>query len=293
MTDIRSVGFIGLGTMGLPMAERLVKSGFAVTAWNRGRPPLERAAAFGARAATSPADVARAGDIVFACVTDTDAVEAVVFGPDGVAAGGTAGKLLVDCSSIHPVRTRDFAARLHAEAGMRWVDAPVSGGEKGARDGTLIVMAGGEAADVDRARPAFAAFARQVTHLGPAGAGQAAKVCNQMIIGAEIAAIAEALRFAANFGVAADRLPDALAGGWADSTVLQIHARRMAAARYQGAASAVMMKDMDIACDMGRLTGTPMPVANLVTALYRLAYAQGHADAGQLAPMRLYADGPL
>jgi len=288
------VGVAGLGTMGTPIAERLLAAGYRTTVWNR---TAARGAALveaGAASAASPAALARAAETVVVCVTDTAAVEDVVFGSDGIVAGAQPGLLLVDTSSIDPVATRDLARRFAAACGGRWVDAPVSGGEAGARAGSLIVLAGGEAGDVERARPVLAVFAGRITHLGPAGAGQAAKVCNQMIIGAEVAVIAEALRFAATFGLDARRLPEALAGGWADSTVLQNHGRRMAAGVYRGAAAAhIMIKDMELACAMGRASATPMPVTGLVAALYRLAIAQGHADAGQLAPMRLYADGPL
>ena len=137
------------------------------------------------------------------------------------------------------------------------------------------------------------AISQRLSHMGPVGCGQASKVCNQMIIAATVAVIAEAFNFAAGFGVAAKDLPDCLAGGWADSTVLQLHARRMAAADYMAAAPGNMMKDMGIARDMGRETGSPMPVTALVTELYHMAALQGHADKGQIGLMRLYADGPL
>ena len=289
----QAAGFIGLGRMGMPMTRRLLATGRRLAVWGRAPEKLAPAVDAGATMAATPAALAREAEIVMLCVSDTDAVEEVVFGPDGIAAGAGPGKLLVDHSSIHPLRTRALAARLADETGMGWVDAPVSGGEDGAREGSLIVMAGGEAAALDRARPLIGAYATRITHMGPIGAGQACKTCNQLIIGAEIAAIAEALNFAARFGVEAARLPDCLAGGWADSAVLQNHARRMAAGEYGNAGSArTMLKDMTIACDMGRATGTPMPVTGLVAALYELAVAQGLADAGQIAPMRLYRDGP-
>ena len=288
------IGFIGLGAMGLPMARRLLAADRELVVWGRRRSRLEPVLSAGAVGADSPAAVAEASDVVCLCVLDTAAVGEVVFGPGGIAEGADADKLLIDHSTIHPLQTREWAARLRAGAGMGWVDAPVSGGAAGAEAGRLIVMAGGEADDLARARPVMAAYAQQVTHMGPSGAGQAAKACNQMIIGAEIAVIAEALGFAANFGVEAAKLPDCLAGGWADSAVLQNHARRMAAADYDGAGDAyIMLKDMEIAADMGRETGTPMPVTALCASLYRLLVAQGHSDTGQIGLMRLYAEGPL
>ena len=276
------------------MCGHLLRRGFAVTVWGRARERCAGALDSGASWADSPAAVAAASDIVALCVSNDAAVGEVVFGESGIASGATAGTLLVDHSTIHPVTTRDWATRLRVEAGMGWVDAPVSGGPGGAARGELIVMAGGEAAEYERVRPVFDAYARQTTHMGPVGSGQATKVCNQLIIGAEICAIAEALKFAKNFGLNAAALPDALKGGWADSAVLQDHGRRMAGADYSDPADAsIMMKDMNIACDMARLTDTPMPVTEVATALYRLAIQQGHIDGGQIAPMRLYADEPL
>lgn len=278
------IGFIGLGAMGTPMVRRLIAAGHDVTTWARSGRAID-----GAPGASSPAALARACDVVIACVADTAAVEAVVFGANGIAAGARQGTLFVDHSTIHPVATRAFAEKLRA-AGMGWVDAPVSGGVAGAESGALIVMAGGEAADIARAGPAMTAYAKRVTHLGPNGAGQAAKVCNQLLIGAAVAAAAEALSFASRFGVDAARIPDALAGGWADSTVLQRHARMMAAGEPDNIDGRLMLKDMDIACDMGRATGTPMPVTTAVAELYRLMIARGHAAAGQIGLIRLYED---
>jgi len=276
------IGFIGLGAMGTPMARRLVAAGHDVTTWARSGKTID-----GAEQADSPAALARMCEIVIACVSDTAAVEQVVFGTGGVAQGAATGKLLIDHSTIHPVATRGFAERLRA-TGMGWVDAPVSGGVAGATNGTLIAMAGGEANDIARAEPVMKAYAQRITHLGPNGAGQAGKVCNQLLIGAAVAAVAEALSFAARFGVDAARIPDALAGGWADSTVLQRHARMMARAEPDNIDGRLMLKDMDIACDMGRATGTPMPITTAVAELYRLMIAQGHAAAGQIGLIKLY-----
>ncbi|MEQ8496109.1 MAG: NAD(P)-dependent oxidoreductase, partial [Gammaproteobacteria bacterium] len=256
------IGFIGLGAMGSVMARHLVDAGHRVAVWARRADALEPLLAAGAQRADSPAALARACRHVFLCVTDTTAVEDVVFGDDGVAATAAHGGVLVDHSTIHPVATREFAARLGAANGMAWVDAPVSGGVPGARAGELVVMAGGAADDLARVAPFIDHYARRITHLGAVGSGQAAKVVNQMLIGGAVAVVAEALNYAAAFGVDAARLPDALAGGWADSAVLQNHARRMAAADYAGDVDArIMAKDMDIALDMGRATGAPMPVS--------------------------------
>jgi 3-hydroxyisobutyrate dehydrogenase len=289
-----NIGFIGLGEMGGPMVGRLLDAGHDVSVWGRNPARVQSCLDAGAIQAQSPAALTEAVDTVMICVTDTDAVEAVVFGPDGIAQAATADKLLVDHSTIHPLRTREWAARLRDETGMGWVDAPVSGGGAGAKAGTLAVMAGGDDGDYARAVPVIDAYAGQVTHMGPTGAGQAAKACNQMIIGAEVAIVAEALNFLHNFGIDAKRLPDCLQGGWADSTVLQVHGRLMAAADYEGIGDTyIMTKDMNIACEMGRETGSPMPVANLVQSLYQLLNGQGGQDKGQIGLMWLYQQKEL
>ncbi|MGB0630527.1 MAG: NAD(P)-dependent oxidoreductase [Alphaproteobacteria bacterium] len=289
-----TIGIIGLGTMGGAICRHVIKAGFPVTVWARSK---ERAAAHlddGAGWSDTAGDLASGTDIVVLCVSNDAAVEEVVFGPTGIAAGEISGKILIDHSTIHPEATRDWAARLRNETGMGWIDAPVSGGPGGAERGELIAMAGGDAGEYDSARPVMESYTKKTTLMGPVGAGQATKVCNQLIIGAEICAIAEALNFAARFGMDAPALADALQGGWADSPVLQDHGRRMANADYSDPADAsMMMKDMDIACDMGHRTGSPMPVSEVVQALFRRAIEQGHMDGGQIAPMRLYSDKPL
>ena len=289
-----SLGFIGLGAMGAPIVHRLLDAGYTVSVWNRAPAKLEPALAAGARAAPTPAALCAASDVVLVCVTDTTAVEQVVFGPDGVIDGAAEGKLLVDHSTIHPLECRRFAERLRADGAMGWVDAPVSGGVAGAQAGRLVIMAGGAAADVERLGTFAGAYSQRVTRMGECGAGQATKTCNQMIIGGTVAVVAEALNFAARFGVSASQLPDCLAGGWADSAVLQDHARRMAAADFSSDnAATIMLKDMNIACDMGRETGAPMPVTALTAELYRLLISMGHSDKGQIGLIALYADGKL
>lgn len=287
--DRPRIGFIGLGTMGGAMCGHLLARGFEVSVWARSRERAASALRSGGAWADSPAALASSVDVVTLCVSNDAAVGDVVFGPAGIAtAPALAGKVLIDHSTIHPVTTRDWAARLRADTGMGWVDAPVSGGPGGAARGELIAMAGGGAADFDKARPGMEAYAKRITLMGPVGSGQATKACNQLIIGAEICAIAEALKLAGNFGMNAAALADALKGGWADSPVLQDHGRRMAAADYSDPADASMMaKDVAIAADMGRRTGTAMPVTDLVDSLYRRAIDEGHLDAGQIAPMRL------
>lgn len=273
-----SLGFIGLGLMGMPMTLRLLAAGRPVTVWNRSREKMDRAVASGAIAADGPAAVARAAEIIFLNLTDTAAVETVVFGPGGLAEADGGGKLVVDFSSIRPDATRDIAARLREANGMGWVDAPVSGGTKGAEEGTLAIMAGGAAEDVERIRPDVMRMAGRLTHMGPLGAGQTAKLCNQTIVGCAMAVLAEATRLATNAGIDAARLPEALAGGFADSKPLQLFVPRMAAGIHDPPLghAYTMLKDLDTVLDLARETRTPVPMASLAAQLFRtLAITRG------------------
>lgn len=288
------LGFIGLGALGGAIATRLLDAGHGLCVWGRDAARLAPWIARGALPAASPAALAASCTRVLLCVTDTAAVEDVVFGAEGIVHGARAGSVLIDHSTIHPLATRRYAARLADQTGMHWLDAPVTGGVIAAEAGRLVVMVGGETQALDAVRALLATYAQRVTHLGANGAGQAAKIANQMMIGGNIAVAAEALNYAANFGVSAARLPDALAGGWADSAVLQHHARRMAAANYSGEVNAtIMVKDLDIAADLGRATVSPMPVTALVQQLYRQLIADGDAEKGQSGLMWLYKQSPL
>jgi 3-hydroxyisobutyrate dehydrogenase len=287
------LGFVGFGNMGAPIAERLHAAGTALALWARRADVLAPWTARGIETSKTPAALAQRCDTVLLCVSDADAVEAIVFGADGIAAGARPGTLLVDHSSIDPFRARDLAERL-APTGMRWVDAPVSGGAVGARAGTLAVMAGGDPADVETLKTIAAPYAGRVTHMGPVGAGQAAKACNQMVIGAQVAVWAEALGMASTFGMRVSQFPEALAGGWADSAVLQDHVKRMTAADFGVSRStAIMRKDIQAALDLAQATGAEVPVTELVMALYEKITATGDETGGQISLVRLYADGPL
>jgi 3-hydroxyisobutyrate dehydrogenase len=277
MTGKPRLGFIGIGLMGKPMSLRLLDAGYALTVWNRSRDKLAPLTAKGAHAADSPAAVARAADIVMLCVTDQHAAEQVLFGPDGIAAGGAAGKLVVDFSSIAPAAARAFAERLERECGMGLVDAPVSGGTVGAEQGTLAIMAGGRPEHVERARPVVAPLAQRFTRMGDAGAGQVTKLCNQVIVGCLFPVIAEAVRLAEAAGVDANALPQALKGGFADSLPLQVFGARMAARQFApplGAVS-IMLKDLENAAAVATQARVPLPMAHTAAELYRLLVAQG------------------
>jgi 3-hydroxyisobutyrate dehydrogenase len=285
------LGYLGLGMMGFPMTRRLVSAGHDVTIWNRSAGKATALVDAGAKLAAHPRDVAATASIIFMCLTDAAAVEEVVFGADGIAAVNGEGRLVVDFSSIHPDAARAIAARLKATNGMAWIDAPVSGGTKGAEEGTLAVMAGGEAADIERVRPYVLAMARRLTHMGPTGAGQTTKLCNQVIVGCAMAVLAEATRLAVNAGIDAKRLPEALAGGFADSIPLQLFVPRMA----QGVHSppmghiATMLKDLDTVVDVARNTSSPVPMSALAAQLFRLAKSARGAEADALEIYKLSA----
>lgn len=288
-------GFVGTGLMGAPMAGRLLTAGYDLTVWNRTRAKIEPLLKNGAHEAASPADVARAATVVFACVTDGRAMEAAVFGPGGIAAGAREGAVLVDFSSIAPDITRDIAARLFERTGMTWVDAPVSGGVPGAEAGTLAIMAGGAETDVERVRPAVMAMAARFTHMGPIGAGQTTKLCNQVIVGCTMAVLAEAARLATNAGVDAARLPEALAGGFADSKPLQIFLPRMVAGQHEPPLGHVytMLKDLASVGDLSRAARSPVPMTAQATELFRLLMARGGETADALEIYKLSAPKPL
>jgi len=287
------LGFIGLGTMGMPMSLNILKAGRELAVWGRTKEKLQDALDAGAAWVDSPKAMAEAFDVIFLCVFDTAAVEEVVFGPDGISEGAGGNTVVVDHSSIHPDGTRDIATRLLEQTGAHWIDCPVSGGRYGARDGTLVMMAGGEAADIERIRPHVEPTSQRLTHMGPIGTGQATKLVNQAVIAAEIAVLSEMFGFANTYGVDVKQIPDALAGGWADSTVLQDHARRMIRAEYWSTAPGNTVKDMNTVCEMGKKTNSPMPVAALTTELYRFLTAQGHAEKGQIGLMHLYVQENL
>ena len=273
------LGYIGIGLMGKPMTLRLLGAGHEVTVWNRSREKLAAVVEKGARAAASPAEVARAADIVMMCVTDQQAAAEVLFGAGGVLEGARAGGLVIDFSSIAPASARDFAARLEAK-GVGLIDAPVSGGVAGAEKGTLVIMAGGREEHVERVRPVVMQLAQRFTRMGEAGAGQATKLCNQVIVGSLMVVIAEAVRLAEAAGVDARRLPEALKGGFADSLPLQIFGARMAARTFEpslGAAS-IMLKDLENAAAVAKEHTVPLPMARTAAELYRLLAAQGKGE---------------
>ncbi|MGE0723232.1 MAG: NAD(P)-dependent oxidoreductase [Alphaproteobacteria bacterium] len=256
------LGYVGLGLMGTAMVHRLREKGWPVTVWNLEPERVPPLVAVGAVGAPSPSAVAAASDVVLMCVLHTDAVENCVFGPGGIAESARPGQILVDHSTADPARTAAMAARLRRETGMGWVDAPVSGGTVAAREGTMTVMAGGDAADVEAVRPIMADLAAHFTHMGPAGAGQTAKMINQAIVGTTYVLIAEALALAEASGIEAARLPQCLKGGHADGTLLQQLYPRMQARDFEPprAFARQLLKDVHAVEDFVAGLGLDLPL---------------------------------
>ena len=289
-TALPSLGFAGIGLMGLPMCRRLLAAGYPLTVWNRSPDKCAALVAAGARLAGSPAELCRDSDMVLLCLADTAVVREVVFGEQGVAEGGRGGQLLIDCSSLEPTATREMAAELAALSGMAWLDAPVSGGTAGAETGTLAIMVGGEAADLQRAQPVLEVLGQRVTHMGAVGAGQVTKACNQMIVACNALVIAEVVALAEQAGVDATLLAEALAGGFADSRPLQILAPQMAESRFEPVKWHVrtLLKDLDGAVKFSREQGSATPLSGLAAQLMRLHGSQGYLHKDPATLVTLY-----
>ncbi|RXV67694.1 2-hydroxy-3-oxopropionate reductase [Burkholderia stabilis] len=268
------IGFIGLGIMGAPMAANLIGSGHTLFLHTHGTVPAELVDA-GGKVRASAADVAREADVVIVMVPDTPNVEAVLFGADGVAHGLSEGKLVIDMSSISPLATKEFAARIRA-LGCEYLDAPVSGGEVGARNATLSIMVGGSEHAFARAKPLFERMGRNVTLVGGNGDGQTAKVANQIIVALNIEAVAEALLFAAKAGADPARVRDALMGGFASSRVLEVHGERMVKRTFApGFRIALHQKDLGLALSNARQLGVSLPNTATTQELFNVCVAHG------------------
>ena len=271
MTDI---GFIGLGLMGHPMAGRLIDAGHRVFLHNRSCVPQELLD-LGGIACESRKEVAEKSEIVFAIVSDTPDVEEVLFGADSVAAGLSPGKILVDMSSISPIATRDFAERIE-KLGCSYLDAPVSGGDIGAKAGTLTIMVGGPEETFKKIEPFFAIMGKSITRIGENGAGQTAKVANQIIVGLTLAAISEALLFASKAGADPAKVREALMGGFAGSRILEVHALRMLSHTFTpGFKLELHHKDLAIALDGAKRLQMSLPHTALCQEMFNAALAAG------------------
>jgi len=285
---LTTVAFIGLGTMGRPMAERLIQAGHTLRL-NRVKPASEYLVALGGKATATPAEAAKGAEVVIVMVPDTPEVEAVLFGADGVAGAIAPGTLVIDMSSISPVATRDFAARI-AGLGAYYLDAPVSGGEIGARAGTLTIMVGGEAAQFERALPIFQALGKNITHVGESGAGQVTKVANQIIVGLTIEAVSEAFLLAERAGVDLQKVRDALMGGFAQSRILEVHGQRMIDGAFDpGFTLRLHRKDLNVAMDAARSLEVALPNTASTVQLMNAALARGDGSRDHSALFRTLA----
>ena len=284
---MEQIGFVGLGIMGRPMVKNLLAAGFAVTVWNRSRPGIDDCVAVGATEAPNPAAVAADADIFISMVTDSPDVELVLTGPDGAADGLRAGALVIDMSTISPAVTRTIAAQL-AQQDVAMLDAPVSGGDAGAIAGTLSIMVGGAAADVQRAQAVFAVLGNTITHVGPIGAGQSVKLCNQVAIAGALEGVCEALTLAQKSGVDPARMLEAISAGAAGSWQLSNLGPRIIDRDFApGFMVRLLQKDLRLALGAAQDVEQPLPVTALVHQLFHQLEAAGSGGDGTQALARV------
>lgn len=291
MSTKQSIGYIGLGLMGGPMARRLLAAGHKVHVWGRDQRKLKPVIEAGAVLCASPAEIAERADIVFTCVTDVTAIESVALGADGIASKGKKGGLLIDTSTVSPDATVRIATELEKRCGMRWIDAPVSGGPPASEAGTLAIMAGGAAEDIERARPLFDHLGR-VTRMGPVGSGQKTKLINQIFVFVGMAMVSEAYGLAKRAGLDVAQLPKALSGGRADSRMLQDYWPRLVNEDFKPTSSIRMaLKDFTFVDAAAQQAGANMPITAMVKEMYRSIAGQGFAEEDINAFYRLYRPG--
>jgi 2-hydroxy-3-oxopropionate reductase len=272
------VGFIGLGIMGKPMAKNLLAAGLDVTVHSRSPGPVDEVVDAGATKASRPAEVAAASDVTITMLPDTPDVEQVLTGAGGVLEGAARGSLVIDMSSIDPAPTRAMAETF-AASDVAMLDAPVSGGERGAIDATLSIMVGGDDAAVQRAMPLFHALGKTIVHVGPSGAGQVTKACNQLVVAATIEAVAEALLLAERSGVDPAKVREALLGGFAGSKILEVHGQRMLDRTFApGFRIRLHRKDARIVEEAAAATGTPIPSFTVVAGQLQRAVEGGDGE---------------
>jgi len=287
MAEKPRLGFIGIGIMGEAMTLRLLERGWSMRVWNLTPDRYAKVIPAGAVEMPSPAAVAAESDIVLMCVLDATAVRNCVFGERGLASASKSGKIVIDHSTINPDVTRDVAQKLRAANGMRWIDAPVSGGPLFARDGTLTVMAGGDGADIAAIAPVMADLARSFTHVGTVGTGQTAKILNQAIVGTGYVLMAEALALAEAAGLDAAKLPQCLSGGFADSMLLQKIYPQMAARDFEPPRGYArqLLKDMKNVKGFAHDAGLELPLVEKAVEQYASYVEAGNemADAASIS----------
>jgi 2-hydroxy-3-oxopropionate reductase len=280
-----NIGFIGSGIMGRPMAENLMRAGHKLTVFGRRFDRLEPLLVAGALGKGTPAEVAAACDITFTVVSDTTDVEQIIFGERGLVHGARPGHIIVDMSTISPAVTRRIATNL-AQKGVHMLDAPVSGGEAGAREGTLSIMVGGDAEDFEKVLPLFRVLGKSIVHVGGHGAGQVVKCCNQIVVGMTFQGVAEAILLARRNGVDPTKMREALMGGFAASRILEVHGQRMLDANYKpGFKVKLHHKDMAIVLDNAQETFTPLPGAALVAQQLNALMGAGDSELDSSAIM--------
>jgi 2-hydroxy-3-oxopropionate reductase len=284
-----NIGFIGPGIMGAPMALNLMKGGHRLWVYARRPEAAQKLVAAGATLCVSPAEVAQHADVIFSIVSDTPDVESVIFGEQGVASKARRGTVIVDMSTISPTATKFFAERLAAQ-GIEMLDAPVSGGETGAINGTLSIMVGGEADVFERVKPLFECMGKNIVHIGDHGAGQVAKACNQIVVAVTIEAVAEALTFARKNGVDAAKVRAALMGGFAGSKIMEVHGKRMLDNDFKpGFKVGLHQKDMRIVMETAHQLGVALPAASLVAQHLNALMGTGDTDLDSAAIVKVVA----
>ena len=284
-TTAQKLGFIGLGIMGAPMAQHLLNAGHQLFVHSRGKLP-QALLDGGATVCANATEVAQRADTVLLMLPDTPDVDKVLFGENGVAAGLSAGKTVIDHSSIDPIATRGFAERIQA-LGCDYLDAPVSGGEVGAKAASLTIMVGGTQAAFDRVQPLFALMGKNITLVGEVGAGQICKVANQIIVALNIAAVGEALTFASKAGADPARVRQALMGGFASSRILEVHGERMIKRQFApGFRIALHQKDLNLALQSARSLNMALPQTAMAAQLMQTCAALGHGQADHSALVR-------
>jgi 2-hydroxy-3-oxopropionate reductase len=282
-----NVGFIGPGIMGRPMALNLMKGGHKLWAYARRPEALQPLTAAGATACATPAEVAKHADIIFTMVSDTPDVESVIFGEQGIIENARSGSVIVDMSTISPTATKVFAERL-AKQGIDMLDAPVSGGETGAINGTLSIMVGGKSKAFERVKPLFECMGKNIVHIGDNGTGQVAKACNQIVVAVTIEAVAEALTFARKTGADPAKVREALMGGFAGSKIMEVHGKRMLDNDFKpGFKVGLHQKDMRIVMETAHQLGMALPAAAMVTQHLNALMGTGCTDLDSAAIVKV------
>ena len=287
------LGLIGLGIMGQPMARNLLKAGFPLTVSTRTAGKAEKFAADNSslgqvNSVDTAARVAAESDLIITMVTDSPDVVAVARGEDGIFATAKPGTIIIDMSTISPQVTRELAAEAKSK-GLFWLDAPVSGGEKGAIEGTLTIMVGGEAEALERARPALEAMGKRITHFGPVGSGQSAKLCNQIMTAVNMLAVCEAMTFGQKAGLDPATLHQALTGGAANSWALEVLGKKMIDRDFKPAFMVrLQQKDLRLVLDAANANHTSLPAASLAHQLFAVVEAEGRGDDGTQSLLRVF-----